>query len=65
MKKLTILLSILIISYITIGCKNIDRYKIETINTIDSKEVGIEENIKILALFENNLLYKKRNSILF
>lgn len=59
MKKLTILLSILIISYITIGCKNIDRYKIETINTIDSKEVGIEENIKILALFENNLLYKK------
>lgn len=59
MKKLTILLSILLISYITIGCQNIDRYKIETINTIDSKEVGIEENIKILALFENNLLYKK------
>ena len=59
MKKLTILLSILLISYITIGCQNIDKYKIETINTIDSKEVGIEENIKILALFENNLLYKK------
>ena len=59
MKKLTILLSILLISYITIGCQNIDKYKIETINTIDSKEVGLEENIKILALFENNLLYKK------
>ena len=47
MKKLTILLSILLISYITIGCQNIDKYKIETINTIDSKEVGIEENIKM------------------
>ena len=49
MKKLTILLSILLISYITIGCQNIDRYKIETINTIDSKEVGLKSDSVVLA----------------
>ena len=66
MKKLTVLLLILLISFIIIGCKKTDKSekKAEDNNggkasTINLKELDINEDIKILALFENNLFYKK------
>ncbi|MGL5439093.1 MAG: hypothetical protein ACRDA4_01725 [Filifactoraceae bacterium] len=59
MKKLAVFISILLVSSLTIGCQNIDINEIENNKTLNSTELYIEENVKILALFENKLFYKK------